>query len=113
MTDPKYIADRDKIAKLHSRNYPMRSGHTFSFKAGADWGYSRANSELENLKQLIEAKDAAWDVLEKHEALVIKALDLAVEALRIYAIDINGHKARETLTKIKTLIGEIKDNDIS
>jgi hypothetical protein len=99
MTDPKYIADREIIAnEIATKNvYSSKNCEPWTlvgpkvdpdmFDAavkGYDAGYSRANSELENLKQLIEAKDAAWDVLEKHEALVIKALDVAVEALKFY-----------------------------
>jgi hypothetical protein len=90
MTDPKYIADRDKLAEQYAdsveQDWTGCSHNAFfvedTFRLAFDAGYSRANSELR------------------------QALDVTVEALRIYAIDINGHKARETLTKIKTLIGE-------
>jgi hypothetical protein len=57
MTDPKYIADRDKAADYYqckSGNWDTGDVEIECFTAGADWGYSRANSELEEKLRVAE-----------------------------------------------------------
>jgi len=140
MTDPKYIAERDKMAsewqsnKMKPEPDPM-NGHSYcmrDFIGGYDAGYSRANSELRLSNTIIEQLQRGHKAYDEIQEAKIKklrqALDVAVElsdALDDYfkksedgewktawtQVEKARVKFRSFLTKIKTLIGETGDHE--
>jgi len=111
MTDPKYIADRDLMADEHVRTATLESSKRpgqglidslqfHAFSEGADWGYSRANSEL------VEIVKSAVMVMTEVEKL---RMETQPECRTYEAALAQTFLDSLKDSKIKTLIGETGD----
>jgi hypothetical protein len=102
MTDPKYIADRDKAL------YAYTAGGTIYeeeyFRKGYDAGYSRANSELQ--AELAEAK-TALETIRNYELSSLGVANKKVESLqaKIERLEIENKGLR---FELQTLLDQLK-----
>jgi hypothetical protein len=83
--DEQYVKDRDAAARLNSRNYPRRSGHTSSFISGSDWCKQYFDAKVAELEETIKARNLRINEVNKflHDASQLNAiLEKRIEGLR-------------------------------